>query len=103
MSDTSAPEPKSSERAASERLIRMLRSTLRRYPRAKLQATRGGFGVSLDEFTILRVCWDGPLSAADIRDLLALFAVWLVADPEVLLSAGTPLSGFSATVNGQRS
>jgi len=91
--DTSVQEPKSSGSTPLAKLCRMLRSTLRKYPRASLLSTAGGFGVSLDEPTFLLVSYVGRWSAEDLRDCLALFATWLVADPERLMHGGESLAG----------
>jgi hypothetical protein len=98
MSDISGPGHKSKEYAAREKLTRMLRSTLRRFPQARLMTTAGGFGVYLDDATALYVATRGPWSDQDMRDLLALFATWLVADPANIRSGGTTLRGFLQTV-----
>lgn len=97
-SDTSALEPKSSGATPLVKLSRMLRNTLRRSPRAALVTTLDGFGVSLDAQTYVRVSVSGPLSDADLRDCLVLFATWLVADPGRLRNSGAPLAGFIARV-----
>lgn len=81
-SDTSAPVRRSKDATQRAKLAAMLRSTLQKYPAARLQRGRGAFGASLGEDRSLRVSFNGALSAADLRDLLALFAVWLVVDPE---------------------
>lgn len=94
MNDISAQEPKSSVAAPHEKLLRMLRSTLRKYPRARLMRTQEGFGVSLGEGTFLWITSRGHLSPEDMRDLLALFATWLVVDPNYLRAGGSMLSGY---------
>lgn len=91
--DTFAQVRKSSESAALTKLSRMLRSMLRRFPQARLWTFQAGFGVSLDAQTYVRVSYNGNWSTEDMRDLHALFATWLVADPERLRSIGAPLSG----------
>lgn len=96
MTDISEQVPKSSGVDPLVKLSRMLRNTLRRWTRARLITTLDGFGVSLDAQTYVRVCVSGPLSDADLRDLLVLFAVWLVADPSRLRNEGMPLAGFIA-------
>lgn len=96
MSDTERLVLKSSDAAQVAKLLRMLRSTLRRYPSAKLERTRDGFGASLDASTSMRIRLSGSLTEQDIRDLLALFATWLVVDGAYLRAGGTPLAGFSA-------
>lgn len=95
MSVTTEQEPKSSAATPVVKLSRMLRSTLRRYPQAKLLRTLDGFGVWLGEGHSLRVRLSGSWTDADIRDCLALFATWLVADGEYLRSGGTALAGYS--------
>jgi len=85
MSDTSARVHKSSGLTPRVKLCRMLESTLRKWPKAKLLHGRAGFGASLDATTSIWIRSAGPLSAEDTRDLLALFATWLVVDPERLL------------------
>lgn len=94
MSDTLGPGRKSRDVSAREKLTRMLRSTLRRFPHARLMTTAGGFGVYLDDATALYVATRGQWSDQDMRDLLVLFATWLVADPGNIRSGGTTLSGF---------
>jgi len=71
----------------------MLRNTLRNYPTTKLVKLKGGFGVSLAENTYLYVSFSGNLTDTEKRDLLALFATWLVADPDGLQKAPTPHDG----------
>jgi hypothetical protein len=85
------------ESTASKRLLGMLRNTLRNYPRAKLLTRREGFGVSLDAEKSLYVSLRGDLTDTEKRDLLALLATWLVADPNALQPALTPLSGYYST------
>jgi hypothetical protein len=103
MSDTSELEPKSKESIQLAKLWRMLRSMLRRYPRAKLQRTLDGFGVSLDEGHSLRLRHTGTWSDAELRDFLVLFATWLVADAEYLRGGGTTLAGYFAEETEQPS
>lgn len=97
-SDISAQVPKSSGADPLVKLSRMLRNMLRRWTRATLVTTLDGFGVSLDAQTYVKVSISGPLSDAELRDLLVLFAVWLVADPSRLRNRGAPLGGFIARV-----
>lgn len=92
-SDTSVPERKSSDSAPLAKLCRMLRSMLRRYPQARLWVFLGGFGVSLDAQTYVRVSYSGNWTTGDMRDLHALFATWLIADPTRLRANGESLSG----------
>lgn len=70
---------------ASKKLIRMLQNTLRKWRTTKLETRRGGFGVYMGEQTYLSVSFSSDLTDAEKRDLLVLFATWLVADPETLL------------------
>jgi hypothetical protein len=93
MSETSATERKSSESSAPAKLVRMLRNIVRRYPQARLQITRDGFGVSLDAGTYMRTSYSGRWTDADMRDLHALFATWYVADAPFLTSGGVALAG----------
>ena len=95
MSDTEKLVLKSSDATQVAKLLRMLRSTLRRYPRARLERTLDGFGASLGEGTSMRVRLSGSWTDADIRDLLVLFATWVVVDGVYLRAGGTPLAGFS--------
>lgn len=69
---------------ASRKLTGMLQNTLRSFPTMKVQTRRGGFGVFTDDGTYLYVSFSGSLNADQKRDLLALFATWLVVDPEGL-------------------
>jgi hypothetical protein len=94
MSDTSEQAPKSSGAAPHEKLLRMLRNTLRKYPRARLMRTQEGFGASLGDGTFLWITCRGHLTPEDMRDLLALFATWLVVDPDYLRAGGSMLSGY---------
>lgn len=73
------------ESVASKKLIRMLQSTLRKWRTPKLETRRGGFGVYMGEQTFLSVSFSSDLTDGEKRDLLVLFATWLVADPETLL------------------
>lgn len=76
-------------------LTRMLRNMLQRWPAARLQSnSQGDFGVLLDGQTSLHVSIVGRLTDAEVRDLLALFANWVVVDPDKIRR--TAHSGFSA-------
>lgn len=88
MSGICEQERKSSAATPRAKLARMLRSTLQRYPQARLLRKRGAFGASLGEGRYLQVSFSGELSAADLRDLLVLFATWLAADPDRILPNG---------------
>lgn len=80
----------------------MLQNTLQNYPQAKVHRNPGAFGVLLDERTYLRLCWSGPLSRRDMRDLLVLFASWLAVEPNALVGADTAHRGFSVTATEPR-
>ena len=99
MNETSATEHRSNESLAPAKLVRMLRSIVRRYPQARLQITRDGFGVSLDAQTYMRTSYSGHWTDADMRDLHALFATWYVADGAYLTSGGQRLAGVLQTVD----
>jgi hypothetical protein len=101
MSETSATEHRSSESSAPAKLVRMLRSIVRRYPLARLQITRDGFGVSLDATTYMRTSYSGHWTDADMRDLHALFATWYVADGAFLTSGGAALAGVLHKVQAE--
>lgn len=83
--DISGQGPKLLDATRRAKLVSMLRSTLRSWPRARLQhSTSGDFGVSLDGATFVRVCTNGGLTDEDLRDVLALFVVWLAVEPDRL-------------------
>jgi hypothetical protein len=98
MNDTTVQEHRSKDAIARDKLLRMLRSTARKYPQGRLWSTRGGFGVSLGETEWLKLSYSGRWTPQDMRDLLALFVVWLVVDPQRLLGGGSPLAGVSREV-----
>lgn len=78
---------------AQRRLLAMLQSTLRSYPKARLMTRKAGFGALLDENTCLYVSFRGDLTPEVKSDLLALFVVWLRADPEALNRPNTLQDG----------
>jgi hypothetical protein len=84
MTDTGAQERMSSALSPRDKLVAMLRNTLRSYPLARLHRGRDAFGASLGEDTWIRIRWSGHLTDTELRDLLALFATWLVVDPGAL-------------------
>lgn len=86
MSGTFAQEPRSKEAQRLDKLCRMFRNTLRSYPQAKFLHGMGGFGVLLDDGISVWIRFSGDLPALDLRDCLALFATWLVVDPERLVT-----------------
>lgn len=94
-SDTYEQVLRSSGSSPTVKLSRMLLNTLRNYPRAKLIHHPGGFGVLLDETSYLLVSVNGSLNAETIRDLLALFATWLVVNGSDLVEVGTQVGGRS--------
>lgn len=100
-SDTSAQGLKSSAASPLVKLCRMLRSMLRRYPQARLWNTLDGFGVLLDEQHSMRLSFTGNWTDADMRDCLALFATWLVADPARLHGRGVRLDGVLQMVDAE--
>jgi hypothetical protein len=93
MSGISAQAHKSLAAQRLGKLCRMLRNTLRSFPRAKLLHGKDGFGASLEDGTLLYIRWSGQLAPADIRDLLVLFATWLAVDPGRLVDAEADDSG----------
>lgn len=80
---------------ASKTLSRMLQSTRQSFPTMKLATRKGGFGVFSDDGTYLYVSFSGNLTLQAKQDLLALFSVWLRADPENLEPSSTRLDGQS--------
>jgi len=98
MTATSAQALRSSVATPLVKLCRMLRSMSRSYPRGRLWRTAGGFGASLDEQTYIKVSFSGRWTADNMRDWLALFATWCVADPEYLFDRGQLLAGVLLTV-----
>ncbi len=95
-SDIFERERKSSAPDPLVKLSRMLASISRRYPHTRLTSTVGDFGVSLGDNRSLHVRCSGQWSDAELRDWLALFATWLVADPAGLRERGIRLDGLSA-------
>lgn len=95
--DTSQQGRKLSDVIQLGKLSRMLQSIVRRFPQTHLEVIRGGFGASLADGTWMRVSYDGRWTPADMRDFLALFATWLVVDPQRILSGGEALDGVSQT------
>jgi hypothetical protein len=85
--------PRLGRALALRRLSTMLRSTLQKWPTALLWRRKGGYGALLGGGIFLHVSFSTRLTAAEQRDLLMLFAVWLVADPERLLSQDTHRGG----------
>lgn len=85
--------PKLGESIASRKLLAMLRNTQLSYPTMKIMKRRGAFGVFTDDGTYLYVNYSGSLTDLEKRDLLALFATWLIADPDGLLPESTTQDG----------
>ncbi len=80
MSDTWLQARKSKDAKRLSRLVHMLRNTLRNFPMAKLHHGKDVFGALLGDGCSISIHWTGNLSNEDLRDLLALFATWLVVD-----------------------
>lgn len=87
-------ESKLGESISLRKLLRMLQSMSRRYPNAKLHRKRGAIGVYLGDDSFLSIRWSGELTSEDMRDLLALYAVWFAVDPE---RVGSGLTGFDGS------
>ena len=71
------------------KLSGMQRNTLRNYPFTRVWRRKGAYGVSLGDGGYLRVLYSPRLTATQQRDLLALLATWLVADPNGLIPPNT--------------
>jgi len=93
---TSELGPKSSAASPLVKLCRMLRSTLRRFPRAHLFNV-GRFGASLDEGTYIRVSYSGRLTVEDMRDCRVIRNL-VGSRSNRLLAPGTALDGVLRTV-----
>jgi hypothetical protein len=103
MNATSGQEQMSSALSPRAKLVAMLRNTLRNYPLARLHRGKGAFGASLGDNTWIRIRWSGSLTDTELRDLLALFATWLVVDPEALHeNSDEEISGVSALASEAR-
>jgi hypothetical protein len=100
MRDTSAQEPRLPASRDIERLLHMLQSTSGRFPQAQIRAKRGDIGVYFPEGDSLRIRYPSRLTQAELRDFLALFVVWLAADPEFFDANDTWLVGSSARDRG---
>jgi hypothetical protein len=101
MNEVSEQERKSSGATPLVKLSRMLRNIVRRFPQARVEITRDGFGVSLDAQTYMRTSYSGHWTDADMRDCHALFATWYVADGAYLTSGGQRLDGVLRTVQAE--
>lgn len=97
MSDTSAQVQTSSVSSPLAKLSRMLRSMSRRWPNTSLLTTTEGFGVRRIDGSYLHIVYSGRWTDEDMRDLLALFATWLVADPDKLRPPTPTLDGVLLT------
>lgn len=102
MSDTCGLGPRSRSATPLNKLCRMLRNTLRSYPKAKLLHGRGGFGASLDASSMIYIRYNGRWTAEDLRDCLALFATWLVVDPSRIMDADDEISGGVSRMENER-
>lgn len=87
-------ERRSNDASRIAKLARMLQNILQKWPMARLRVGREGFGASLAEDTWIQIHTSGNLTAEDMRDLLALFAVWCAVDPERVIN------GFSVARDG---
>lgn len=97
MSGTSELVRRSSASSPLAKLSRMLQSMSRKWPRTSLIVTTDGFGASRIDGSSLHIVRNGQWTDADMRDLLALFATWLVADPDRLRPTRIPLDGVLLT------
>lgn len=102
MSDTSERVPMSSAANRLGKLCRMLRNTLRSYPKARLLHGKGGFGVSLDDSTAMYIRCVGQLTPEATRDLLVLFATWCAVDPARLFAPGEDDMGGVSSMARER-
>ena len=93
MRGTSEQEPKSTAASPLKKLVRMLRSMSQRHPTVFLVGTTGGFGARLGDGRYLHIVSNGEWTNEELRDWLALFATWLVADPDGLRRADIRLGG----------
>lgn len=98
MTDIAEQGRRSSDAAAVAGLTRTLQSMSRRFPQTRLIHSVGVFGVQLRDGSYLYITRSGSLTDADTRDFLALFARWLVVDPEGLHGLRPSLGGASASV-----
>lgn len=97
MNDTWQQAPKLGEFVRLKKLSRMLRSTLRKWPRLRVMRQSGAFGAYLDAATYLRVSFSGDLTREDISDLLTLCTVWWRSDEDFLDVRSGLQGGSSAT------
>ena len=97
MNVTSARVRKSSASSQLAKLCRMLRSTSQKWPNTSLLVTAEGFGARRTDGSYLHIVSSGHWTNEDIRDLLALFATWLEADPAKLRPTDTLQDGVSLT------
>lgn len=101
---TWSPAPRFSESSRTGALLRMLRSMSRRYPGARMMRRPAGFGVSSADNAYLVISTSGHWTDEELSDWLALFVIWLRADPEGLREPIAAQPGLSAevTVPSQR-
>lgn len=76
----------------------MLQSISAKYPTARLLSRPGAFGVLLDGDRSLLITINGGWTNEDLRDLLVLFATWLVAEPGYLRGTSHAADGSSFAV-----
>lgn len=93
MSVTSELERKFSASSPLVKLSRMLRSMSRKWPNTSLLSTTEGFGVRRIDGSYLHIVYSGHWTDEDMRDCLALFATWLVADPARIRPRTATLDG----------
>lgn len=93
MTDTLSQAPKLLESTLRVKLSRMLRSIARRFPNTYLITTPAAFGVRLADGSYLHIVTNGSWTDDNMRDFLALFVVWLAADPDRLRPGTVRLDG----------
>lgn len=103
MTDTTEQGRKSSDAVAVAALTRTLQSMSRRFPQTRLIHSQDAFGVQLRDGSYLYITRSGNWTDADTRDFLALFARWLVVDPDGLRALRPSLGGASASVRAPES
>ena len=79
----------------SSKLLAMLQSTQRSYPKAKLMTRKGVCGVFMADGGYLYVSYSGSLTVRERRDLLALFVTWWRVDPNGQEKTPIPPTGVS--------
>jgi hypothetical protein len=95
MNDTRKQGRKLQGSLATARLLRMLQSMSRSFPQTMIRTTSDGIGVYLADGRCLSISTSGHFQDRELSDLLALFVVWLRADPEGLGALCTGGDGLS--------